>query len=92
MSLPEKYDHPLYKHVKDEKESDAVAWAFVNKEKVVKFPFKFPPLGPKELRANILDIWIKSWLKRDLALIRSATGRGIWQHAGTSRFRMETER
>ena len=54
MSLPEKYDHPLYKHVKDEKEADAVAWAFVNKEKVVKFPFKFPPLGPKELRANVL--------------------------------------
>ena len=22
MSLPEKYDHPLYKHVKDEKDAD----------------------------------------------------------------------
>ena len=54
MSLPEKYEHPLYKHVDDEKDADAVAWAWVNKEKCVKFPFKFPPLGPKELRANIL--------------------------------------
>jgi D-arabinose 1-dehydrogenase-like Zn-dependent alcohol dehydrogenase len=24
------------------------------KDKCVKFPFKFPPLGPKELRANVL--------------------------------------
>ena len=54
MSLPEKYEHPLYKHVDNEKDADAVAWAWVNKEKCVKFPFKFPPLGPKELRANIL--------------------------------------
>ena len=54
MSLPEKYDHPLYKHVKEEKDADAVAWAWVNKDKCVKFPFKFPPLGPKELRANVL--------------------------------------
>ena len=41
-------------NVKDEKDADAVAWAWVNKEKCVKFPFKFPPLGPKELRANVL--------------------------------------
>ena len=54
MSLEEKYDHPLYKYCKDEKEADAIAWAFVNKEKFVRFPFKFPALGPKEIRANIL--------------------------------------
>ena len=53
-SLPEKYDHPLYKKVDNEKDADAVAWAWVNKEKCVKFPFKFPPLEPRELRANIL--------------------------------------
>ena len=35
MTLEEKYDHPLYKHCKDEKEADAIAWAFVNKEKMV---------------------------------------------------------
>ena len=50
MSLEEKYDHPLYKYCKDEKEADAIAWAFVNKEKFVRFPFKFPALGPKEIR------------------------------------------
>jgi D-arabinose 1-dehydrogenase-like Zn-dependent alcohol dehydrogenase len=54
MTLEEKYDHPLYKYCKDEKEADAIAWAFVNKEKFVRFPFKFPELGPKEIRANIL--------------------------------------
>ena len=53
-SLPEKYEHPLYKKVDDEKDADAVAWAWVNKEKCVKFPFKFPPLEPRELRANVL--------------------------------------
>ena len=49
----ESYEHKLYKHC-EEKDADAVAWAFVNKEKMVKFPFKFPTLLPNELRANIL--------------------------------------
>ena len=49
----ESYEHKLYKHC-EEKEADAVAWAFVNKEKMVKFPFKFPPIAPNEVRANIL--------------------------------------
>ena len=42
------YDHPLYKHCKNEKEADAIAWAFVNSKKMVRFPFKFPALGPKK--------------------------------------------
>ncbi len=56
MSSEEKeyYDHDLYKYCKDEKEADAVAWAFVNPKKMVKFPFKFPELKPNEIRANIL--------------------------------------
>ena len=54
MTLEEKYEHPLYKYCKDEKDANAIAWAFVNKEKFVRFPFKFPELSPKELRANIL--------------------------------------
>jgi len=49
----ESYNHKLYKHC-DIKEADAVAWAFVNKEKMVKFSYKLPPLEPKMLRANIL--------------------------------------
>ena len=48
------YEHPLYKHCKDEKEADAIAWAFVNSKKMVRFPFKFPELGPQEIRANVL--------------------------------------
>ena len=54
----ESYEHPLYTHVIEEKDADAVAWAFVNRNKCVKFPFKFPPLSPKELRANILYLGI----------------------------------
>ena len=50
----EYYDHDLHKYCKDEKEADAVAWAFVNPKKMVKFPFKFPELKPNEIRANIL--------------------------------------
>ena len=48
------YKHELYTYVENEKDADAVAWAWVNKEKVVKFPFKFPPLGPNEIRANYI--------------------------------------
>ena len=47
------YKHELYTYVESEKDADAIAWAWVNKEKVVKYPFKFPPLGPKEVRANV---------------------------------------
>ena len=42
--------------VENEKDADAVAWAWVNKEKVVKYPFKFPPLAPNEIRANVLYV------------------------------------
>ena len=48
------YEHPLYKHCKNEKEADAIAWAFVNSKKMVRFPFKFPALGPNKIRANVL--------------------------------------
>ena len=56
MSAEEKetYEHDIYKYCKDEKDADAVAWAFVNPKKMVKFPFKFPELKPNEIRANIL--------------------------------------
>ena len=39
------YKHELYTYVENEKDADALAWAWVNKEKVIKFPFKFPPLA-----------------------------------------------
>ena len=49
----EVYEHSLYKHC-EEKDADAIAWAFVNSKKMVRFPFKFPELGPNEIRANVL--------------------------------------
>ena len=52
------YEHSLYKYVPEEKDADAVAWVWLNKNKCVKFLFKFPPLKPKELRANILYLGI----------------------------------
>jgi uncharacterized zinc-type alcohol dehydrogenase-like protein len=48
-----RYSHPLYKHVSEEA-ADAVAWAWVTKDKIEKFPFKFYPLRPEEVRANVL--------------------------------------
>lgn len=36
--MKEDFKHELYTYVKDEKDADALAWAWVNKEKVVKFP------------------------------------------------------
>ena len=35
MENNEKYEHPIYKYVKDIKDADAVAWAFINKDKMV---------------------------------------------------------
>ena len=49
----ESYKHELYTYVQNEKDVDAIAQAWINKEKVVKFPFKFPPLTPYEARANV---------------------------------------
>jgi len=44
--------HPTYKFV-EEKEADAIAWAFVDKENMKRIPFKFPELKPNEIRAKI---------------------------------------
>lgn len=62
--------HKHYTHVKDEKEADGVAWAFLNKEEFVKFPFKFGDLGDDELRANITYT--------GLCHSDSHTGRSLW--------------
>lgn len=51
--MTETYEHPLYKHC-DIKEADGVAWAFVNKDKMVQFPFKFPEIAADEIRVNVL--------------------------------------
>lgn len=54
MEKTETYQHALYKHQTEKSEADAVAWAFVNKEKFIEFPFSFPELGANEIRANVL--------------------------------------
>ena len=64
------YAHAHYTHVKDEKEADGVAWAFLNKDEFVKFPFKFEALGDDELRANIIYT--------GLCASDSHTGRSKW--------------
>ena len=42
---PKNLEHPFYEHITDEKQADAVAWAFVNKHEMLKFPFKFTEIG-----------------------------------------------
>ena len=51
--MTEKYEHSIYKHC-DIKEADGVAWAFVNKDKMVQFPFKFASIADDEVRVNVL--------------------------------------
>ena len=51
--MTENYEHSFYKHC-DIKEADGVAWAFVNKDKMVEFPFKFAGLGDDDVRINVL--------------------------------------
>jgi len=71
MAEKNPYSHKHYTHVKDEKEADGVAWAFLNKEEFAKFPFKFADeLGEEELRANVIYT--------GLCQSDSHTGRGRW--------------
>jgi len=51
--MTENYEHIYYKKC-DIKEADGVAWAFVNKDKMVQFPFKFPEIKDDEIRVNVL--------------------------------------
>ena len=50
----EKYDHSLYKHQKDIKGSDGVAYAFLNPKKADFFPYTLPKLESTEIRANMI--------------------------------------
>lgn len=56
MKNAEKYKHPLYTYCENEKDADALAWAFIDKDNMVKFPFKFPELKEDELRVNVLYV------------------------------------
>ena len=66
----EKYEHPLYIHQDKKENADAVAFAFVNKDKTVFFPYKQTTLLENELRANILYA--------GLCMSDSHTGRSKW--------------
>ena len=68
-TLKENYEHSLYKHC-DEKDADAIAYAFVNAEKFVQFPYKLPQLADDEIRANVLYA--------GLCLSDSKTARSQW--------------
>lgn len=54
MEQQDKYEHALYIHQDSIEKSDAVAFAFVSKEKTVQFPYKQTELLENELRANVL--------------------------------------
>ena len=66
----DKYEHSLYKYVESVKDADAVAYAFVSKDKTTFFPYKSPSLASNEIRANILYA--------GLCLSDSLHSRGKW--------------
>lgn len=69
-NLPEKYEHDLYKYCENEADADAIAWAFVNKDKMVKFPYKHPTLESHEVRGKIIT--------SGLCLSDQLHARGLW--------------
>ncbi len=62
------FTHPLYKYSKLSS-CDSVAWAFLNKNKIQKIPFKFYPIKPNEIRAKVLYCGL---CHTDLLMSRSA--------------------
>lgn len=66
----ENYQHDLYKHVENVQDADAVAYAFVNPEKTVFFPYKQQKVEAHEIKADILYT--------GLCLSDSHHGRGQW--------------
>ena len=66
----ENYEHPLYQHC-DIKEADGVAWAFINSNKMVKFPFKLPEISPDEIRINVFYVGL---CQSDVHTIREVWG------------------
>ena len=77
MSIEEPFPHPLYKYCK-ESEADALAYAFINKSEMIKFPFKFPPLLPLEIRANVLYTGL---CQSDIMTVRGKWGEQIYPKA-----------
>jgi D-arabinose 1-dehydrogenase-like Zn-dependent alcohol dehydrogenase len=64
------YEHFLYKHC-EQKDADGVAWAFVNKDEMVLYPYQYEGgIGDDEIRANVLYV--------GLCLSDSLHMRGKW--------------
>lgn len=68
-SQTDQKSHPIYKRV-PENEADAYAWVFATPEKIEKYYYKHPELGPNEVRARNLYV--------SLCMGDSLTGRGKW--------------
>ena len=66
----ENYEHPLYQHC-NIKDADGVAWAFINSNKMIKFPFKFPEISPDEIRINVFYVGL---CQSDVHTIREVWG------------------
>lgn len=47
-------EHKKYKYIEDQKNAEAVAWAFINEKEIIQFPFIFPKLGDDEVRATVI--------------------------------------
>ena len=68
--MTENLEHPLYKHC-DIKEADAVAWAFINKDKMIEYPFQFPEIASDEIRINVLYVGL---CQSDVHTVREVWG------------------
>jgi D-arabinose 1-dehydrogenase-like Zn-dependent alcohol dehydrogenase len=63
------YNHGIYKKATKD-DCDAIAYAFISKDKAEHYPFKFPELKSNEIRANILYA--------GLCMSDSHTARELW--------------
>ena len=68
--MSENLEHPLYQFC-DIKEADGVAWAFINKTKMIQYPFKFPEIASDEIRINVLYVGL---CQSDVHTVREVWG------------------
>ena len=47
-------EHSLFKYVKEEKEADGVAWAYMDQKTFKKYPFKLPDLPKDQVRIRVV--------------------------------------
>ncbi len=49
----EKYNHEIYKYVEDPSKADCMAWAFLDTQTLVKFPYSHPELKEDFVRLKV---------------------------------------